>query len=269
MRTIAFIGKTSKDCYPYNWCKNAVELGYSAKLNDIGGLGKDDVIIIDKKTMMDVSSSPAKKILLFPDLISTTTVQSEYLRTRAQLVWFMHKKVDIIAMPPNLDNIALVEQLTGKPTFPIVFGAYTQYLSYFPRRYPRKTIELGYCWSPGSEHRQKIALDLRAQRIEGFGADMIRGLSQCRFGLNAHYTPLLNLEQRMTEIPIAGTIPVSEKLSCPELIKDIHWIPIEEYKPNMLTRKEYISIVVNNIKAVRDKYNSKESLKMLLSLLKK
>ena len=84
--------------------------------------------------------------------------------------------------------------------------------------------------------------------------------------LNAHFTPLLNNEQRLTEIPLACTIPVSEQLSAPELLSDLYWVPIEEY-PKRFSRKEYMEIIKNNVQAVRHKYNSLESLRMILSYL--
>ena len=267
MKTIAFIGKEDPNCYPYNWLRDAESLGYAAQLNTLQGLGRGDVIIIDKRNTIDISGSPAKKILFFPDLIETKSFTNPYLRSRTELLCHMHTMVDIIAMPPNLESMEMAAYLTGKPIFPFMFGVYTQYFDYVPKRFPRKHTEIGYCWSPGSHHRDSIAKNLRAKKQSGFGKDMIDALAGCRFSLNAHYTPLPNNEQRLAEIPLACSVPVSEPLSAPELLSDLHWIPISEYRVQMHSRKEYMSIIRHNFHAVRNKYNSKESLRQLLSYL--
>ena len=266
MTTIAFFGNPNPNRYSYNWSLDAQELGYQTQINTLNGLTKDDIIVIDKNTRIDVSSSPAKKILVFPDLICTATVQNEYLLSSTSIFLENSSKVDFIVMPPNMDSIAFAQKLSQKDVYPLTFGVYRKYFSFFPNKFPRKEMMLGYCWTGGSKRRTDIALSLQAKRIRGFGQEMFVQLSKCRFVLNAHYSPLRNNEQRLTEIPLACSIPVSEPLASPELFSDLHWIPIEDH-PKELSRKEYMEIVKHNIQAVRHKYNSLESLKMLLSYL--
>ena len=79
MKTIAFLGDPSPNFTIFNWCTNAEELGFSAKINDISALTKDDIIIIDKMTDIKVDSSPAKIVLYYPDVVTTENHQSVYL----------------------------------------------------------------------------------------------------------------------------------------------------------------------------------------------
>ena len=266
MKTITFIGHPDQDRYCYNWCIDGQELGYQTKLNDISGLTRDDIIIIDKRTDLDFTSSPAKKILFFPDVIQTEDFESPYLIERTTLLAYMADYVDFIVMPPNKEVMAYAHKITQKDIYPFTFGVYRQYFSYFPAKFPKKNIELAYCWSPFSTRRDNIAKSMRAQSFTAYGKDMFRALSKCSFALNAHFTPLLNNEQRLTEIPLACAIPVTEQLSAPELLSDLYWVPIEEY-PKRFSRKEYMEIIKNNVQAVRHKYNSLESLRMILSYL--
>jgi hypothetical protein len=268
MKTIAFFGNANPNRYPFNWSFDAVELGYKAQLNTLEGLTKNDIIVIDKIHQFDFSISPAKKILVFPDLIRTETIEDRYLNSRAVMLYQMSKKIDIIAMPPNMGSISYARKICNKPVFPLTFGVYRKYFSFFPKKFPKKYHDLGYCWTGGSERRETIAEQLNAKQISVFGKEMFVELAKCRYGLNAHFSPLLNNEQRITEIPLACAIPVSEPLASPEMFSDIHWIPISEYNPHALSRKEYMEIIKHNIQAVRTKYNSLESLRMLLSFLK-
>ena len=267
MTTITFLGNYNPNRYIYNWSIDAQELGYQTKINDISGLTKNDIIIIDKQTMIDFQQSPAKKILVYPDLICTESVQSQYLLSRTKVFMLCAPHVDFIVMPPNMDSIKFAQGLSGKDVFPLSFGVYRKYFSFFPKRFPKKSIKLGYCWTMGGEHRDKVAKSLNATEIQGYGKAMFIQLQKCHFVLNAHYSSLKNNEQRLTEIPLACAIPVSEPLAYPELLSDLYWVPIEEY-PKEFSRKEYMEIIKNNIQAVRSKYNSLESLKMLLSYLK-
>ena len=95
MKTIAFLGDPSPQFTLFNWRINAEELGFSAKLNDIGGLTKDDIIIIDKMTDIDFSSSPAKVVLYYPDVVMTERHQSEYLRKRALALCVLAEDADL------------------------------------------------------------------------------------------------------------------------------------------------------------------------------
>lgn len=267
MTTITFLGKESPHRYVYNWSLDAQELGYQTKLNDVSGLTKNDIIIIDKQTNVDFQSSPAKKILVFPDLICTETVQNKYLIMSAGVFMRCAPHVDFIVMPPNMDSIAFAQKISGKDVFPLSFGVYRKYFSFFPRRFPKKNFMLGFCWTMGGTHRDSVARSLGARHITGFGQQMFNEFQKCHFVLNAHYSPLPNNEQRLTEIPLACSIPVSEPLAYPELLSDLYWVPIDEY-PKQFSRKEYMEIIKNNVDAVRHKYNSLESLKMLLSYMK-
>ena len=266
MKTIAFFGNPHKDRYCYNWCIDGQELGFQTKINDLSGLTKNDIVIIDRKSRLDFSSCPARKVLFFPDLIRTESVVTPYLNHRTNLFLRMAKFADIIVMPPNKEAMAYARKISQKDVFPFTFGVYRQYFSFFPAKFPRKTTPLGFCWTIGSMRRDFIAKALNAKEISGFGKDMFKKVSHCTFALNAHYSPLLNNEQRLTEIPLSCTIPVSEPLSWPEMLSDLYWLPIEEY-PKTFSRKEYMEIIKNNVKAVRQKYNSLESLKMILSYL--
>lgn len=266
MKTLAFLGHPSEDRYCFNWCIDGQELGYQTKMNDISGLTRNDIIIVDKKTELDLTTSSAKKILFFPDVIRTEELSSPYLNERTDLLAYMADFVDIIVMPPNKEVMAYARKITGKEVYPFTFGVYRQYFSYFPAKFPKKDIQLGYCWSPFGNRRDDLAKSLRAKRISAFGKDMFVALSKCSFALNGHFTLLLNNEQRLTEIPLACTIPVSEPLSSPELLSDLYWLPVEEY-PKKFSRKEYLEIIKNNAQAVRHKYNSLESLRMILSYL--
>ena len=200
MKTIAFFGNPAPDRYSYNWCIDGQELGYQTKLNDMSGLTKDDVVIIDKQSQLDFSSCPAKKILFFPDLICTETVQTPYLNHRTNLFLEMAKKVDLIVMPPNKEAMAYGRSISQKDVFPFTFGVYRQYFSFFPAKFPSKNTQLGFCWTLGSNRRDTIARRLKAKPISAYGKEMFKHLSRCSFALNAHFSPLPNNEQRLAEI---------------------------------------------------------------------
>ena len=138
MNTIAFLGVPLKDRYSFNWCIDGQELGYQTRLNDISNLTSKDIIIIDKQTKIDFTSSPAKKILFFPDVISTETVESPYLLERTLLLTRLAPHVDLIVMPPNPEVMMYAHQLTQKDVFPFTFGVYRQYFSFFPAKFPQK-----------------------------------------------------------------------------------------------------------------------------------
>jgi len=85
--------------------------------------------------------------------------------------------------------------------------------------------------------------------------------------LNAHYTDLLNNEQRLTEIPLSMSIPVTEPLGMPEQFADLKLVSIEEYRPEIFSPKEYREIVRHNLRVVLEKYNSRESLRQMLAYI--
>jgi hypothetical protein len=267
MRTVCFIGDPNPHYSSYNWMINAQELGYASRMNDISGLTHRDVIVIDKFTHVDLSSSSAKKILYFPDVVGSNWITSRYIRHRNRLLHSAARHCDILVVPPNQEVVKYARRATRKPVFKMLFGAYTRYFQFIPPTIPEKTIPRGFCWSLGSKHRDRLIYKYGLVRIQGFGEEMITGLSRCHYAFNAHYTSIPNNEQRLTEIPLALTIPVSEPLSDPGQLSDLYVVPLSEVETTNLDPEQYRRIAHENLRAVMDKYNSRESLRLILSYL--
>ncbi len=265
MKTIVFLGNPDPKFTLPTWYVNAEELGFSARMNDISGLTKDDIIVIDKRTDIDVSSSPARVVLYYPDVVLTERHQSDYLHKRALALFLMAENADLVVCPPNDEVLSFVRQATDKPTMKMLFGAFTTNFKYTPRVFPKKKIERGFCWSLGSAHRDPLIREYNLTYVKGWGGELIRGLSRCRYVFNGHYTPILNNEQRLTEIPLSLSIPVSQPLSDPEQLKDLYIIPVASFHDTVLSQKEYLQIVRANVIAVHKKYNSRESLRNILT----
>ncbi|MEW6665502.1 MAG: hypothetical protein AB1512_09810 [Thermodesulfobacteriota bacterium] len=268
MKTVCFIGDPNPHYSSYNWMINAQELGYSSRLNDLSGLTRNDVIIVDKFTEVDISSSPAKKILYFPDVIGPNWVTNRYIRHRTSLLLKMAHKVDIIVVPPNVKVMNYAHKVTKKPVFKMLFGVYTSYFQFVPPTFPHKSVQRGFCWSLGSRRRDQLIAKYGLAQIQGFGQEMIHNLSKCHYAFNAHYTSLPNNEQRLTEIPLALTIPVSEPLSDPEQLAKLHIVPLNKVEETFLDPEQYRALACENLNVVMKEYNSRESLKLLLSYLR-
>ena len=56
-------------------------------------------------------------------------------------------------MALNDDVIQYAQAQINKPIFKMMFGVYTEYFRFIPKRLPSKKIDLAYCWSAGSERR--------------------------------------------------------------------------------------------------------------------
>jgi hypothetical protein len=268
MMTVCFIGDPNPHYSSFNWMINAHELGYFSKLNDLSGLTRKDVIIVDKYTGIDFSSSPATKILYFPDVVGSGLIRGRYLRNRTNLLMRMAPMVDLIVMPPNEDLIKYARRVTNKPVFKMLFGAYTRYFDFIPSAFPKKSIERGFCWSLGSKRRDKLITRYGLVQITGFGHEMISGLSKCLYAFNAHFTSIPNNEQRLTEIPLAMTIPVSEPLGDSRQLSELFIVPLTKIDKSVIESEQYRSIANTNLKAVVNKYNSRESLRLILSHLR-
>jgi hypothetical protein len=265
-RTISFIGGSTEDHYSRVWFQNAQELGYLAKLNDINGLTKNDVVIYDKFVEQENTETPAYKVCLFPDVFSED-IQSEYLNTRMEMLRDIIPLVDMLIIPPNPSLLSFVRKTFQIPVYGMNFGVYTTYLSFVRPRLPDKKNEVGFCWLPFSERRTKIKQFFHATQVHGFGREMIDGMRPFRYMLNAHYTEILNNEQRLTEIPLSLSIPVSEELADPKRLSDLHIVSLKDYVPNMYGKKEYKKIVRHNLRTVYEKYNSRNSLQQILSVV--
>lgn len=260
---IAFVGRNSPDTYSQVWCQNAQELGYLSSVNDISGLTKKDIVIYDKWVSEESANTNALKVLFFPDVFCDSELG--YLNARKEILAATHEYVDIMIVPPNSMLIEYAQKLYQKPVFSMMFGVYTTYFSFVRPKFPHKKEELGYCWSSFSDRRDALARRMNAKRIERNGQEMIDEMRSFRYMLNGHYTDILNNEQRLTEIPLSMSIPVSEELSDPEQLKDLHIVSIHDYQKDMYTVQEQKEIVRHNLRAVYEKYNSRTSLAQILS----
>lgn len=260
---IAFVGTNSPDTYSQVWCQNAQELGYLSTINDISGLTKKDIVIYDKWVSKESAHTNALKVLFFPDVFCESELG--YLNARKEILAATHELVDVMIVPPNPMLIEYAQKLYQKPVFGMMFGVYTTYFTFVRPKFPHKKEDLGYCWSPFSDRRDALARKMNAQKIQCNGQDMIDGMRSFRYMLNGHYTDILNNEQRLTEIPLAMSIPVSEELSDPEQLIDLHIVPVQNYRKDMYTLQEQKEIVRHNLRTVFEKYNSRTSLEQILS----
>ena len=225
---------------------------------------KEDIIIVDKQTDIDLSSTPATVVLFYPDVTCTEEVQNEYLKTRALALYVMSEHADVVVCPRNKDVVSFVANLTNKTSIMMYLGVFRRYFDFVPRRFPQKTIERGFCWSLGSTHRDPLIQKYNLTQVHGWGAKLIVGLSRCKYVFNAHFTKIRNNESRLTEIPLSFALPVSEQLSDPEFFSDLYIVPLEDFHNHSITQKEYMGYIRSNIIAVRKKYNSLEALRDLL-----
>ena len=270
-KTIVFVGKhnvrqdNTRWFYGKIWKKNAEELGYSSKFNDLHGLTKNDVVIFDKYILMPeaMKALSAKKVLFYPDVFENNP-SNEYLYNRFYVLMQSVNYIDALFIPPNKVLLEQLRSTLSIPVYPVMFGVYTHFFSFIQNRFPQKRYDLGYCWLLGSQKRDQQAYTLRAKHVLGHGQQMMDNSRPFQYMLNAHYSYLLNNEQRLTEIPLSFAIPVSEPLGMPEQLADLQYVPIDEYKPGMFSKKEYKQIVRHNLRVVIEKYNSRTSLQQIL-----
>ena len=262
-KKIVFMGVDSDNHYARVWSRNAQELGYLSDINNISGLSRSDIVIYDKRIPEHAKDTRAVKVLFFPDVFSEDT--EGYLGSRKVMFEEAYPFADVLIVPPNPKLIAYAQKKSQKPVFAMLFGVYTNYFSFVRSKYPHKKEDLGFCWSPFSQRRDALARNLQAKRIHLFGQEMIDAMRPFRYMLNGHYTDILNNEQRLTEIPLAMAIPVSEELADPSQLQDLHIVPVSEYKADMYTLQEQKEIVRHNLRTVYEKYNSRVSLAQIIS----